>query len=155
MAKSLETPRPSSSLARLLDATSVSRAIGPAAGEGPRESVATKLPDARTTRPARPPAEAACVKREFVLSPDADAAFNALVDELRRSTGARLTASHAFRSLMRAIEPGVATMRELPRRPLRLPSNAPAFEAERARFESELARLIGLALGRPRHPDPV
>lgn len=155
MAKSLEAPRPSSSLARLLDATSVSRAIGPAAGEGPRESVATRRPDTRTARPERPPTDAACVKREFVLSPDADAAFNALVDELRRSTGARLTASHAFRSLMRAIGPGVATMRQLPRRPLRLPSNAPAFEAERARFESELAQLIGLALSRPRPADPT
>lgn len=146
MAKALQTPRPTSSLARLLDAPSVNNAIAPVVGPGPHVAPAARPADAPLPRR---PATLATIKREFVLSPDADAAFTALLDELRRNTGARLTASHAIRALMRAIQPGVAILRQLPRRPLRLPSNAPAFEAERARFESDLALLIGAALNRP------
>jgi len=88
------------------------------------------------------------LKRELVLSPHADETFNRLIEALRRSTGTRLTASHAFRALMRAVHPGIGTIPVSRGERLRLPSNAPAYQHERDEFENALARLISSSLSR-------
>lgn len=145
MPKPLESPRPTSSLARLLDAGSVSRAISPPASSDARGNE----PD--PGHPPQPPstrvrAETRLVKRELVLSAAADQTFGELIEALRRTTGTRLTASHAFRALMTAIRPAISEMTPQPGTSLRLPSNAPAFEQERARFETALAAVIMRAI---------
>jgi len=81
-----------------------------------------------------------------VLSPNADETFNRLIDALRRSTGTRLTASHAFRALMRAVHPSIHTIAAQRAACLRLPSNAPAYQHERDEFENALAGLISSSL---------
>jgi hypothetical protein len=87
------------------------------------------------------------MKRELVLTPLAEHTFAELVDGLRRTTGTKLTASHAFRSLMRALRPAVAVLTDrTDGTRLRLPSNASGYEAEREAFEEHLARLLAAAI---------
>jgi hypothetical protein len=84
------------------------------------------------------------VKRELVLTPQADATFQALVDALRSGTACRLTASHVFRALMRALEPATTHINRAAgtRGPLSLPSNAPGYERERSEFEDTIAEIL-------------
>ncbi len=149
MAKALQSDRPTSSLARLLDPASASRAIEPL----PERATRTQTPaDERVLPPAGVRArhsgrhEATHLKRELVLSPNADETFNHLIDALRRSTGTRLTASHAFRALMRAVHPSIGTIPATRGERLRLPSNAPSYQHERDEFEIALAKLISSSL---------
>lgn len=151
MAKALHTDRPTSSIARLLDPASARRAIEPVPARTPR----THAPaDERASPTAGGPArhsrrhESTHLKRELVLSPNADETFNRLIEALRRSTGTRLTASHAFRALMRAVHPGIGIIPASRGERLRLPSNAPAYQHERDEFENALARLISSSLSR-------
>ncbi len=158
MAKALHADRPTSSIARLLDPASARRAIEPVPERTPRthapaDERASPTAGGRARHSRRH--ESTHLKRELVLSPNADETFNRLIEALRRSTGTRLTASHAFRALMRAMQPAINVMTQGPRRPMRLPSNAPAFEEDRARFESDLAALIEPALRTPRTPPSV
>lgn len=151
MAKALHSDRPSSSIARLLDPASATRAMEPR----PERATGTHTPPEHPApQPAggraRPPFrhDATHLKRELVLSPHADETFNRLIEALRRSTGTRLTASHAFRALMRAVHPGIGTIPGARGERLRLPSNAPAYQHERDEFENALARLISSSLSR-------
>lgn len=149
MAKALHSGRPSSSIARLLDPASATRAMEPLSERATgthTSSDSPALPPAgsRARSPARH--DATHLKRELVLSPHADETFNRLIEALRRSTGTRLTASHAFRALMRAVHPGIGTIPGARGERLRLPSNAPAYQHERDEFENALARLISSSL---------
>lgn len=158
MAKMLSTNPPTSSLARLLDSSAAGGAVEPIApppasggqfGPPLEHRAAAAAPEPATSRaPARSPSrDLPSIKRELVLSPLAEATFAELVDVLRRTTGTKLTASHAFRSLMRALRPAVTTLAgrsDCVR--LRLPSNAPGYEKERETFEEALCRLLVSAI---------
>jgi len=158
MAKMLSTNPPTSSIARLLDSAAAGAAVGPIASPAaprvppvpPLEHAAAPVaPEPATSQaPARSSSrDLPTIKRELVLSPLAEATFTELVDALRRATGTKLTASHAFRSLMRALAPAVTAIAERPDGVrLRLPSNAPGYETEREDFEAALCRLMQSAI---------
>jgi hypothetical protein len=149
MAKPLQKPPPTSSVARLFDIEAASRALSqplpsndkPAvpdsASREPEKSNVVTPPFPRST----PSGEPANIKREFVLSPSTDETFSRLVDLYRRSTGTRLSGSHVARAMLR----GVATCLDSLQREanglgrLKLPSNARGREGERERFEEALA----------------
>ncbi|MBX3353954.1 MAG: hypothetical protein KF684_13565 [Phycisphaeraceae bacterium] len=137
MAKPLHTTPPTSSVARLLDHSGTAADTGP----GPK---ASDDPNARSERPDVRPVRGRMVKRELVLTLQAEATFQALVDALRSGTACRLTASHAFRALMRALEPAMKHINRAARSrgPLSLPSNAPGYEKERSEFEAALADIL-------------
>lgn len=88
------------------------------------------------------------VKREFVLTPEADATLDRLVELYRRATRTRLSTSHVIRSILLATGQGMdALLSELSlMQPMRLPSNAPGRDAERTRFESALAHAFRNAM---------
>lgn len=144
MAKPLQSGVPTSSVARLLDPASASAAT--IATPEPATSTIAKG-QAATPRPARSKSQPSrLVKRELVLTPQADATFQRLVDTLRQATGCRLTASHAFRAIMRTLEPAAAVIASRPPQRLRLPSNANGFEVEREAFEESVRRVIADAV---------
>lgn len=137
MARRLDRIAPTSSVGRLLDSAA---AAGAFAAPQPR-------PVAPTERVQRRPVSS-LIKRELVLSRDADRQFQALIDACRQSTRTRLTASHVARALMRVVAGAMPSIvRSLEEQgPHRLPSNAPSFEPERVRFESHLAMAIARGL---------
>ena len=137
MPRQLDRIAPTSSVARLLDRTAAAGALG----------TPHPQPDRLADR-GRRRSPTTLIKREVVLSREADEQLQRLVDACRQSTRTRLTASHVTRALMQAVAgsmPAIlCSLEELG--PQRLPSNAPAFKQERARFESMLARAIGRGL---------
>jgi hypothetical protein len=162
MPKPLRQPPPSSSVARLLDLGAAARAVAtvqpdPAPPQQtatvpatpPAQSaqpVITHAPAANTAPPPAPQPPAATgeqpnVKREFVLTPSADATFSRIVDLYRRSTGTRLTSSHVARAMLMGVAHCMDSLEREARRitPTKLPSNARGRELERERFEARLA----------------
>lgn len=143
MPKPLATPPPTSSIARLLDASAVSRAVEPVPA-GDRD--ATDSPKAR--RRAHP------VKREVVLTEHTAEVLDVLVDRLRVATRTRLSASHLLRALIIAIEPslGGVEVQVASSGPWRLPANGEQHDANRAEFEQRMADAILAALAKRRFP---
>lgn len=146
MARSLRDTPPTSSVARLFDSNAAGRAtrsLGPidAHGHDPGEHENARSPAGgmRATAPKCKP-----IKREILLSREADAAMERLVQMLRDATGARLTASHVARALLLAAEHAAPCIQQAAELlgPETLPSNAPAYESARRRFESRIARAI-------------
>lgn len=141
MARRLDRIAPTSSIARLLDRSAVAGAFETVAVQSqPRQPVRAVPPKKRSP--------STLVKRELVLSREADRQFQSLIDACRHSTRTRLTASHVARALMRAVEQAMPTIHQALEQlgPQKLPSNARSFEDERDRFESQLARAIGNGL---------
>lgn len=139
MAKPLHIPAPSSSLARLLDG-----AAGVAATTPVSAPAHAAPPARRTDRASSRAPSSRLIKREVVLTQEADAAFQELVDALRSGTRVRLTASHAFRAIMRVLQTAAPAIREAAgtHGPLVLPSNAPGYEEQRVEFEARLADIL-------------
>lgn len=137
MARRLDRIAPTSSVARLLDRSAAAGALATPA----------TVPAAVAAPPLGrlPPT---LVKRELVLSREADERFQTLVDACRQATGTRLTASHVARALIRVVAGAMPSIQQSLDElgPQRLPSNAPAFDQDRARFELRLARAIGRGL---------
>lgn len=84
------------------------------------------------------------IKREFILSLEAEETLTRLVDLYRRSTGARLSGSHLLRAILKG---AAACMGSLEREVhqmgrLKLPSNARGREAQREAFEDRLAEAF-------------
>ncbi len=140
MAKSLNKPVPSSSLARLLDESAVTRAVSK------RESLDGNVRSVE--RGPEPPLSARYVKREFVLTEELDTAVTELTGLVRRCTGARITHSHIARALFAAAAHCKPAMeRELVETgKLKLPSNAKGNTGARERFEGILASAILAAM---------
>lgn len=91
-------------------------------------------------------------KRQVVLDDTADANLERLTEALRRSTGTRLTTSHAVRALLAAFSPStqaLATM-QAPPDAMFLPNNAPRFAHERIAFERSLSDMLVAAMLRGR-----
>jgi hypothetical protein len=123
-------------VARLFDMGAAARAI---ATTNPTEPASA--PVATASVPSVIPAELANLKRELILSQSAESTFTELVSLYQRATGTKLTASHVARAMLK----GVAhCMDSLEREAkyigrLKLPSNARGKEAERERFEEQIA----------------
>ncbi|NOS99451.1 MAG: hypothetical protein HOP29_02365 [Phycisphaerales bacterium] len=96
------------------------------------------------TRQSTPPDDIPLIKREVVLNAEADATLTRLVDLFRRSTGTRLSTSHALRALLKGVAHCMGSLEREAGRVgrLRLPSNARGREAERERFEHRLAGVV-------------
>lgn len=155
MPKTLTEPPPTSSVARLLDKGAVARALSPGpspprAPSAPFEAAGVSLVSGHGEAPRPSP-----IKREFVLSHEADATLATLVSVYRQATGSRLSASHVVRALLRAAEHGLESIdREAQRLGLlKLPGNGKGHEAQRKVFEAKLAGSLIAAMraGPPAH----
>lgn len=133
-----------SPVTRLLDASAVSRAVGPV--PPPEQEPAAGAPKPR--RPAHP------VKREVVLTEHTAEVLDVLVDRLRAATRTRLSASHLVRALVLAIEPSLAgiEVQVASTGPWRLPANGARHDADRAEFERRMADAVLAALLKRRLP---
>ena len=103
----------------------------------------TKLPT------NKPTGELANVKREIVLTPSTAKAFDELESILSTAINSSLTRSHVARAVFSAIKDSLGNIAteamKLP--PMKRPSNAKGFEADRDKFEAELARVIKNGVG--------
>jgi len=154
MPKPLREPPPSSSVARFLDANAAARAVATPTLESGRPAVSptgTMHPStqglngtAPQTSVTRPASESRNIKREFILSTEADEICTELVALLRRSTGTRLSSSHVMRGMLKGIATCMETLEHEARRVgrLRLPSNARGNELQREEFEQRLAETF-------------
>ncbi|MCK6478322.1 MAG: hypothetical protein L6Q35_15995, partial [Phycisphaerales bacterium] len=122
----------SSPVSRLLDASAVSRAVGPVPATDPAQPSAAP---SKARRPAHP------VKREVVLTEHTAEVLDVLVDRLRAATRTRLSASHLVRALVMAVEPSLAgiEVQVASTGPWRLPANGARHDADRAEFERRMA----------------
>jgi hypothetical protein len=134
MAKPLTQDQPSSAVARLLE-PGVGRAALQEASRG------------RGRAEAEPTGETPTIKREFILTPQADETLKHLVDVFSRATGTQVTNSHLLRAALKALAEAMPAIErgasELGR--LKRPSNARGREAERERYEEAIARALSQA----------
>ena len=118
---------------------------------------ARERPSPLEPEPSQVSQDRPCLNREFVLTRTADDAFARLVELYRRSTGARLTASHVLRVILKGVAHRLDTLELEARRlgPLRLPSNARGRDHQREQFESRIADafLRGMDCGGHHHRD--
>lgn len=141
MPRTLIRPPPTSSIARLLDAESVSRALKPVP-QIEHEPVPAEAPNRAES------SVSASVKREFVLTSDTAAILDAMVGRLRTGTKTRLSASHAIRSLLWTVRPCLALLDDVlaGSRPWKLPPNGGLYHAERVAYEQRIADAIAMVL---------
>lgn len=144
MPRPLREAPPSSAVARLLDVNAAARAVSTTAVLGPETTNAAAPPEATLTPRTPEQGALSLVKREFVLTPATEQSLLALIDLLRRTTGARLSASHVLRALLIGVEHARPSIEAESSRigALKLPSNAHGREAERARFERRIAAAL-------------
>ncbi len=152
MPKLLREPPPSSSVVHLFDVGAAARAVATPVNTPAPAPAALEPPASMRSKVSEPPpvvqtaarlttGEQPTIKREFVLTPSADATFTRLVDLYRRSTGTRLTSSHVARAVFKGIEHCMDTLEREARRlePQKLPANARGREIDRERFEARIA----------------
>lgn len=151
MARTLQQPPPSSSLARLLDTGAANRATA-----RPDESTMVHEKDAHSTKVNDERQHVAAVKhlpagrirrrikREVLLCPETEETLDELVRFLRLGTRARVTTSHLVRALLWAVAPHLAAIRLRAAQlgPQRLPSNALGCETARRQFEQMIAAIL-------------
>jgi hypothetical protein len=127
----LSTDPPTSAVARLLEPGVGSAALA----EAPRE-------------PVRPQGGTPAIKREFILTAQADATLRHVVDVLSRATGTQVTNSHFLRALLKAVAESMPAVETEAGRlgTLKRPSNARGREAEREQYEEAIAGALGTAL---------
>jgi len=154
MAKPLRTPPPSSSVARLLDVDAATRAVATPAAPPPTHAQQSMTPAGHSLirSEARAPggpqegaiSESIHIKREFILSIEAEETLTRLVDLYRRATGARLSGSHVLRAILKGVAACMGSLdQEVPRiGRLKLPSNARGRESQREAFEDRLAEAF-------------
>jgi hypothetical protein len=150
MAKTLRDSTPTSAVARLLNREAASRALEP-------------LPPASDMdRRDRIPEPSVCerdevprIKREFILTHDADETFCELLTLFRRTTRSRLTASQLFRAMLRAARRSLPALQYEAHQlgPLRLPGNGREAQVRREEFEERIGAAFasGLRAAAPPH----
>lgn len=145
MAKPLRTAPPASAITHLLNPQAAIRATSRTLVS---DGLTASMNAAHRTIPEAPTLRFA--KREFILTPDVNATLDHLIDLFRRGTRTRLSASHILRVLLQTVGEALEVLPdELAHLPhLRLPSNAPGREPERAYFERTLAGALRRALVR-------
>lgn len=140
MPKPLSTP-PTSTVARLLDASAVTGAV-----DRPAASSQSSPHGPKARRRARP------VKREVVLTDHTAEVLDVLVERLRAASHTRLSASHVVRALISALEPSVNALEVevAASGPWRLPANGEPHDVDRAAFEQRMADAMLLAIHKRR-----
>lgn len=156
MARSLIHSPPSSTVARLLDASAAARAIGGVPLTTPNTPAGAISPAPQAPEVlARP--EYILIKRELTLSPATDATFEQLIELYRGATGARLSASHLTRAMLKGLAHCLPSLQREAARigRLKLPSNAREREQERELFERRIARafIAGIRAAAALEPD--
>ncbi|MFO0838336.1 MAG: hypothetical protein U1D55_07380 [Phycisphaerae bacterium] len=154
MVRTLQEPAPTSSVARLLDTNAAERAVQ---ALQPTAHISGRAGEQRT---CTEPTQSVCpkpIKREISLTPVADAALERLLHIFRQATGARLTASHVARATFMAMQHAAPEIERVARSigPTALPSNAPAYEAIRKRFEDRIVQAIVAGMRAAAPPDAV
>ncbi len=99
MAKALKNEPPTSSVGRLLDREAVARGLHP-----PSES--SRPPSNTDDRPFQPEVRKrlpAVLKREVILTSEAEETLSQLVQTYRQATRTRLSNSHVIRALLRGV----------------------------------------------------
>lgn len=143
MAQVLKTSVPTSAVARLLDPGVAERALRQKElpVEPTTHSVQASL---RSDSKRRIP----IIKREFVLTPDAESTIVRLVAMYRQSTGARLTASHLLRAVLIAADERFDDLEREARRleSLSLPANGREYDRQRWAFENRIARAFAAGM---------
>lgn len=140
MAKPLSTAMVNP-LSRLLDPAAAMRAVVPPQPSTMPEQRQSVLSQSQSgTRAAVP----SFVKRECVLTRPTDEALTRLTEVIRRTTGARVSASHAVRCLLLVLGPIWPRLEDELRAlgPMRLPSNAKGNEHARDALERTLASAL-------------
>ncbi|MFN0133118.1 MAG: hypothetical protein ACKVW3_11425 [Phycisphaerales bacterium] len=139
MAKTLTTPPPSSSVARMFDVAAAAAAIGnplpvPHAVPPPPREVPQRM-DPEVTR---------SIKREVILTTDTDETLTRCLAAMQKGTRTRLNTSHLVRAILRAMEGVVPALESQGRQlgPLRLPGNGPGTGPLREAFERRIAAAI-------------
>lgn len=147
MAKPLDAKPPSSSVSRFFDSAVTTRVL-----DRKRGPVRSQLPE--SPRADNGSGRAGWRKREFTLTEETDATFSHIAALFREGTGTRMTNSLVIRAILRAIHPNLPLLREEMIRlgAMRLPSNLPEYEAERATFEHRLALAFCRAMQRANFP---
>lgn len=143
MARSLIHPPPSSTVARLLDPSAAARAIVGTPPTAPNVTPSSSTPAAGGPSPVVGDEDAA-IKRELTLSPTTNNTFEELIELYRRTTGARLSASHVARAMLKGLAHCLPTLQREAGRigRLKLPSNARGRQSEREAFEDRIARAF-------------
>ncbi len=149
MPRPLTQHPPTSSLTRLLDASAADRAVRPPIQPDSVSETWSAAPPLAHPVPRHTVAVlATLIKRECVLTQPADEALTRLTEMVRRTTGARVSASHAVRCLLLALSPVWPRLEEELRAlgPMRLPSNARGNEVARDALERTLSAAVARAI---------
>lgn len=144
MPRPLRESPPSSAVARLLDVGAAARALAVPAAIAPEPSNTSEATASTVSEQSAQGAAYSLVKREFVLTPPTERVLSELLDLFRRSTGARLSASHLLRALLLGLEHSRPSLELEARRvgQLKLPGNARERESDRLRFERRIAAAL-------------
>lgn len=150
MPRPLSQRPPTSSLTRLLDTSAADGAVRPpiqaAAPSGePRPGVAPPPSQLLRHHAAVP---LPLIKRECILTQPTDEALTRLTELVRRTTGARVSASHTVRCLLLILNPVWPRLEEELRAlgPMRLPGNARGNELARDALERTLSAAMARAI---------
>lgn len=147
MARTLEEAPPSSAVARLLNRESASRALEPTRPDsaalvdlGGPGHVSAKARDVGSYTPR--------IKREFILTDDAEETFCEILALFRRTTRTRLTASQLFRAMLKAARRSMPALQYEAHQlgTLRLPGNGRHAQPQREAFEERLALAFARGL---------
>lgn len=89
------------------------------------------------------------IKREFILSNEADETLNELIAILSAGIGSRLTASQIVRALLIAVHGALPAIGAVARRagPSKRPGNGAAQARDRFAFERRMAAILAEGLG--------
>lgn len=133
MAKNLTTPQPNSSISRFLEPSVVKAALAE--------------PDSSKSGDPFPPeanGETPTIKREFILTPSADATLSQLVQLLSQATHTNITNSHFLRSVLKALAHALPEIEHQATLlgTLKRPSNARGNEPRREEYERRLAAAM-------------
>ncbi|GMV26715.1 MAG: hypothetical protein AMXMBFR58_27460 [Phycisphaerae bacterium] len=132
-------------LSRLLDPATAMRAV---AAPQPSTMPEQRQPVLSQSQSGTWAAVPSFVKRECVLTRSTDEALTRFTELIRRTTGARVSASHAVRCLLLTLGPVWPRLEDELRAlgPMRLPSNARGNEASREALELALAGAVARAV---------
>lgn len=147
MAKTLQEPAPSSAVARLLNRDTATRALEPLRAEG-REAI-HPTPSHTLQATQRSAAEQTPrIKREFILTDEAENTFCELLALFRRTTRSRLTASQLFRAMLKATNRALPALQYEAHQlgTMRLPGNGRDAHPQREAFEERIASAFARGL---------
>jgi hypothetical protein len=108
-----------------------------------------KIDERSPTRVPQPkPLATPIVKREFMLTPEADDTLFQAVRVLSRATGTNLSNSHFLRVMLKVVAEAMPQIEEEASRlgKLKRPGNAPGNQPEREEYEQRMAGAVAVAI---------